>query len=106
MRGNEKPHLNKTLRKAIMKRYRLKNKANKSKKPIDTGNSKGQCNYVVKLNRQSKEKDFLNFNKTDDPYFSNKHARGDSKITLIENEKILKSRVKKFQVKLMRILIK
>ena len=30
-RGNHKPHLNKTLRKALMKRFQLKNKANKTK---------------------------------------------------------------------------
>ena len=30
--GNTKPHINKTLRKKIMKRSRLKNKANKSSK--------------------------------------------------------------------------
>ena len=32
-RGNHKPHINKTLRKAIMKRSQLKNKANKTKDP-------------------------------------------------------------------------
>ena len=32
LRGNTKPHINKTLRKEIMKRSRLKNKANKSSK--------------------------------------------------------------------------
>ena len=31
LRGNRKPHLNKKLRKAIMERSKLKNKANKSK---------------------------------------------------------------------------
>ena len=34
-RGIHKPHINKTLRKAIMKRYQLKNKANKTKDPED-----------------------------------------------------------------------
>ena len=34
-RGNQKPHLNKSLRVAIMKRPRLKNKANKSQLPAD-----------------------------------------------------------------------
>ena len=32
LRGNTKPHISKTLRKKIMKRSRLKNKANKSGK--------------------------------------------------------------------------
>ena len=35
LRGNHKPHYNKNLRKAIMKRSRLKNKANRSKDPVD-----------------------------------------------------------------------
>ena len=32
-RGNHKPQINKTLRKAIMKRSQLKNRANKTKDP-------------------------------------------------------------------------
>ena len=35
VRGNHKPHIYKELRKAIMKRSRRKNKANKTKKPTD-----------------------------------------------------------------------
>ena len=35
IRGNNKPHVNKILRKAIMRRSQLKNKANKSKDPRD-----------------------------------------------------------------------
>ena len=38
VRGNHKPYINKELRKAIMKRSRLKNKANKTKKPTDIRN--------------------------------------------------------------------
>ena len=53
-RGNHKPHINKELRKVIMKRSRLKNKANKAKKPIDISNFKKQRNYVVNLNKQAK----------------------------------------------------
>ena len=34
-RGNQKPHTNKTLRKAIMKRSQLKNKANKTRNTTD-----------------------------------------------------------------------
>ena len=48
-RGNHKPHINKTLRKAIMKRSQLKNKANKTKDPKDISKYKKQRNYVVKL---------------------------------------------------------
>ena len=52
VRGNHKPHINKELRKAIMKRSRLKNKANKTKKPIGISNL--QRNYVVNLNKKAK----------------------------------------------------
>ena len=46
VRGNHKPHINKELRMAIMKR--LINKANKTKKAINISNLKKQHNYVVK----------------------------------------------------------
>ena len=49
-RGNNKPHTNKTMRKVIMKRSQLKNKANKTKDPKDILKYKKQRNYVVKLN--------------------------------------------------------
>ena len=97
LRGNHKPHLNKKLRKAIMERSRLKNKANKSKQPTDIASYKKQQNLVVSLNRQSKldyfnsissSKDTKPFWKQCKPYFSNKHAVGDSKIMLIENDKM------------------
>ena len=98
LRGNHKPHYNKNLGKAIMKRSRLKNKANRSKDPVDIANSKKQRNLVVSLNRQAQSK-YSNevsntessrpFWKTCKPQFSNKHARGDSKIMLIENNKML-----------------
>ena len=38
VRGNYKFHINKKLRKTIIKRSRVKNKANKTKKPIDIRN--------------------------------------------------------------------
>ena len=106
-RGNEKPHINKTLRKAIMKRSQLKNKANKTRNTADVSNYKKQRNYVVKLNNQCKkdhfgrlnpEKDSEPFWKSCKPYFSNKHSFGESKIALngngkflIENNKIAKT---------------
>ena len=49
IRGNNKSHATKTLRKAIMKRTRLKNKANKSKLPGDILLFKKQRNLVVKF---------------------------------------------------------
>ena len=50
IRGNNKPHKNKELHKSIRKRSRLKNQANKTKKPIDINYFKSQRNYVVSLN--------------------------------------------------------
>ena len=52
--GNQKPHLNKSLRAAIMKRSRLKNKADKSQLPADLFKHKKQRNLVVKLNKHKK----------------------------------------------------
>ena len=79
-RGNHKPHINKTPRKAIMKRSQLKNKANNTKDHKDILKYKKQRNYVAKLNNQSKHFDSLNsfldskpFWETCKPYFSNKH---------------------------------
>ena len=42
-RGNHNPHINKTLKKAIMKRSQFKNKANKTKDPKDILKYKKQC---------------------------------------------------------------
>ena len=58
MRGNNKPHMSKLLRKAIMKRSRLKNIYNKTKNDGDFIDYKKQRNYVVNLNRQSKRQFF------------------------------------------------
>ena len=97
-RGNQKHHINKTLRKAIMKRSQLKNKANKTRNATDVSNYKRQINYVVKLNNQCKkdhfdrlnpEKDSKPFWKSCKPYFSNKHSFGESKIALSENGEFL-----------------
>ena len=66
-----------------MKRSKLKNKANKTKLPVDINNYKKQRNNVVNLNKNPK---FEHFNKYDckngnpfwviyKPYFSNKHRR-------------------------------
>ena len=75
----------------------MKNKANRSKDPVDIANYKKQRNLVVSLNRQAKSKYFNEVSSTESsrpfwetckPYISNKHARGDSKIMLIENDKV------------------
>ena len=96
--GNQKPHVTKVLRTAIMKRLWLKNKTNKTRKAVDIFNYKRQRNLVVKINNKCKREYFDKLNvktttkpfwKTCKPYFSNKHSHGGSKITLIENDRIV-----------------
>ena len=96
--GNEKPHVNKVLDSAIMKRSRLNNKANKSRKAVDIFNQKKQRNLVVKINNECQREYFDKLNvktttkpfwKTCKPQVSNKHSHGGSKITLIENDRII-----------------
>ena len=88
--GNQKPHVNKVLRSAIMKRSRLKNKENKNRKALDILNYKKQRNLVVKINSECKGKYFNKLNvktatklfwKTCKPYLSSKHSRSGSKIS-------------------------
>ena len=59
---NQKPHLKKSLRSAIMKHSRLKNKANKSQLPADLSKYKKQRNLVVKLTKKHKKEYFENLN--------------------------------------------
>ena len=102
-RGNHKPHINKILRKTIMKRSQLKNKANKTNDPKDILKYKKQRNYVVKLNDQSMQEHFDSLNPFLDPkpfwksckrYFSNKHSFGESTIALNESGEILTENMK------------
>ena len=96
--GNQKPHIDYKLRKAIMKPLLLKNKANKTKQLENITQYMKKRNLVVKLNRESKTQYFDNiqtyknskhfWNKSK-PYFSNKHAHGVSKIILIKKERII-----------------
>ena len=58
VRGNNKPHVNKELRKAIMKRTNLKNIANKSKREADIRNYRDKRNHVVNLNIKTKREYF------------------------------------------------
>ena len=51
VRGNNKSHMNKFLRRAIMKRSKLKNNANETKHPVDIKMCKKKRNYVVGLNK-------------------------------------------------------
>ena len=70
----------KTLKHEIMKRSKLKNKANKTKNPSDIKNYKKQRDYVVQLNEKAKLEYFNNFDSSQGskpfsvkckPYFSN-----------------------------------
>ena len=101
--GNQKARINKTLRKAITKRSKLRNKASKTRNAKDVSNYKKQKKYAVKLNNQCKknhfdrlnpEKDSKPFCKSCKPYFSNKHFSGKSKIALSKNGKFLTGRNK------------
>ena len=71
-----------------MERSKLKNKTNKSRQSTDIASYKKQRNLVVSLNRKSKLDYFNSISSSKRPYFSNKHAVGDSKIMLIENDKM------------------
>ena len=99
--GNQKPHVDKNLRKAIVKRSQLKNKANRTKRLEDITKYKKQRNLVVKLNRESKTQYFDNIQTSKNskpfrdkckPYFSIKHAHGNSKIILIEKENTISNK--------------
>ena len=86
-RANNSPHMSKELRKAIMKRSRLKNVANKTKSPLDISNYKKQRNLVVSLNKKQKKALFNSINldnknnksfwKTCKPLFSKLDAIGE-----------------------------
>ena len=89
--------MTKTLRKAMMLRTNLKNRANKTKDQEDIRKYRKQRNLVVKMNKIAKREFYTsldpkkvetnrNFWKTFKPLFSNNESR--KKITLIENGKI------------------
>ena len=90
--------MNKNLRRAIMKRSKRKNKANKTKHPLDIMNYKKQRNYVTKLNKAAKLEYFNNLKLGKDnkplwekckPYFINKHSKADTDIMLNGNGELL-----------------
>ena len=95
LRGNQNHHFNKNLWKPIMIRSRLKNKANKSKNPIDIAKFKRQKNLVQNLNKQTKLQYFEKlsvdcnskpFWKACKPYFSNKNSNIQENIMLLEKD--------------------
>ena len=85
IRGNHKPYLNKELRKTIILKSKLKNKANKTKSNVDIVAYKKERNYVVALNQKPKYNYLHNLDvskgvkppwTTCKPYFSNRYSRG------------------------------
>ena len=103
LRANNRPHMNKTIRKAIMLRTNLKNIANKTKREQDIRKFKDQRNLVVKLNVKAKRDYFKSiqsksiendkqFWKTVKPLFTNKNPMSE-KITLIDDGNIVSSDV-------------
>ena len=81
-----------------MKRSKFKNKANKTKNPLDLINYKKQRNYVTKLNKTAKlgyfnnlklGKDKKSFWEKCKPYFTNKYSKADTDIILNENGELL-----------------
>ena len=91
IRGNEKPHMNKVLKKAIMTRTRLWNVYRKSKSSSDLHAYKTQRNFVTKLNREAKREYFSEackssrtdpkvFWKLCKPFFSDKGCIGEDPI--------------------------
>ena len=57
-RGNQKPHVNKVLRSAIMKKSQLKIKANETRKAVDILNNKKQRNLVIKIKSECRREYF------------------------------------------------
>ena len=55
LRANNKPHMSKQLRKAMMTRSKLESRANKSKFPKDMADYRAQRNLVVSMNRKARK---------------------------------------------------
>ena len=99
IRGNNKPFMNKDLRKAISTRTKLKNIYNKTQDPIDYQRFKKQRNFVKVLNFKTKRAYFKNlkpenldmtkkFWKTFKVFFSDK-IKCAEKTILVENDTII-----------------
>ena len=100
VRGNNKPHVNKDLRRAMMKRTILKGVSNETKSAEDIAKCKKQRNLVVRLNKIAKRTFYENldphevgknkvFWRTFKPLLSNNCQNGANKITLVEHGSLL-----------------
>ena len=101
VRGNQSPFMNKTLSKAMMLRTKLRNKFLKDRTTKSKIKYVKQRNYCVSLLRKTKREYYANldekrvcdnktFWKVVKPMLSNK-TKSDEKITLIENDEIVKT---------------
>ena len=99
IRGNEKSHICKSHRKAIMLRSRLKNLADRSHNPLDFLKYKKQRNICVYLNKKAKRdavknndikrvEDAKTFWKIYKPFLSKSNV-SDDKVILVEDEEII-----------------
>ena len=99
IRGNNKPFVNKELKKAISTRSRLRNIANKTGNNDDIDKYKKYRNYVKRLNIKIKKQYFENLNPKQlemnkkcwqkfKPYFSSKYSPQE-KLLLVENNSII-----------------
>ena len=99
LRANNKPFMNKTLKKEISIRSRLRNIANKTGEENDIEKYKKQRNYVSSLNKKTQKEYFKDldpnnittsksFYQNFKPFFSSKYTHSE-KIILVENEQIL-----------------
>ena len=98
-RGNQKPFMNKTLRKAIMHRSKLLIAFNRTKKLQDWEKHRKHKNSCVKLKNKAKTQYFSklgpcnmhrnNFWRTLGPFFSNKKAETSTKTILSEDNKTI-----------------
>ena len=93
LRANNKPHVTKDLRKAIMKRSQLKAIAVKSQKPEDWVDYKLQRNLVVKLNKRAKKEFFSSTTRKTKHFwdaiktsFSDKSCATEGRIQLLEKD--------------------
>ena len=93
LRANNKPHVTKDLRKAIMRRARLKNLAIESDKTEDWLNYRRQRNLVVKLNKKAKKSFFSSTSRKPKHFwdaikqqFSDKSCAAEGRIQLLEDE--------------------
>ena len=99
MRGNQKPFMNRQLRRAIMHRSRLHNVFNQTRLQEDWEIYRQQRNYCVKLRNEARKQYFSNLDPTHagkngfwdalGPFFPNKTKKKGKNIILVEQNEII-----------------